>query len=93
MTQLSSLFDESLYIIGTQLEDIVFEVMKYSPKGTGTLLTLITNLQANLSSMPIYELEEDEIKETTKKLKRYLNLYDKVNTEEMLIQTIEVYTE
>lgn len=64
--------------------------MKYSPKGTGTLLTLITNLQANLTELSIYEFSEDDIKEITKKLKRYLNLYEKVTTEEELLQVIEV---
>lgn len=64
--------------------------MKYSPKSTATLATLLNNLQNNLLSMQVYDLTSDDIKQITKKLRRYMSLFDKVKTEEELISAIQV---
>ena len=73
------------------IEEILYEIMKYSPKSVPTLLTLLDNLQSSLLTLPVYEFEDDEIKKITKRLKRYLNLYEKVTSEEGLLKVIHVF--
>ena len=72
------------------VEEILYEIMKYSPKSVPTLVTLLDNLQTNLLTLPVYEFEDDEIKKITKRLKRYMNLYEKVSSEEELLKVIQV---
>jgi hypothetical protein len=64
--------------------------MKYSPKSAPMLLTLMNNLKGNLSSLSVYEAEDDELESMLKNLKRYLKLFEKVTSEESLLYVIGV---
>jgi hypothetical protein len=77
-------------VIGLQLQEILSEVLRYSPKSAGVLGTLLQNLKTHLSSLSIYETDTDEISSMIKDLKRFLKLFESVTSEEGLLQTLEV---
>ena len=52
--------------------------------------TLLQNLKANLVTLAVYEADHDELAAMVKHLKRFLKLFDSVNSEEGLLQALEV---
>jgi hypothetical protein len=84
------LFDESIHLIATQLEENLYELMKYSPKSVPTLIPLLTNLQENLASLKVYEFDTESLKRIGKRLKRFLQLFEKAPNEELLLKILKV---
>ena len=85
---LSFLFDESLHLVSTQLEENLFELMKYSPKSVPTLLPLLNTLQQSLGQLSVYQFEAENLKRIGKRLKRFLQLFEKALDEEALMKIL-----
>ena len=51
--KLNYLFDESIYLISTMVEENLFEIMKYSPESAKSISPLLSNLQANLKTLAV----------------------------------------
>lgn len=89
--QQACIFDESISVIAYQLQEVLTEVLRYSPKSAQVLGTLLQNLKDHLGSLSVYESDSDEIATMIKDLKRFLKLFDSVNSEESLLQALEVF--
>ena len=77
-------------MISLQIEDNLFELLKYSKTSVNTMVPLLTNLQENLEAMQVYEFEEEEIQDITKSLKKFLDLFTKIKTQDQLLAHLEV---